>query len=384
MNYSDYNNIIAKLQKCLEYYDRIGFYNNNYSLNLANGDFLSIKVLPNNISHLLGVNMEYLNYANKFKPNMNTYEKLNYFLEEAYSFANLVKEGKLSYDSMFSDKVKEKLDAFIDNINIRIDDVLFIIKYDPQRTYQVEAIADISDYYIVRKNDSGYLVLGLIKNENSYYYVPVTSRKYTNYEELTNFLKRIVKKQDITYPYYLKVENRNQYYSRNFFLHVDERINLIGKMNNFAEKNDATISIARDYLHYMNKTKTIRNNEINIIRLLNDHLSKSIPLDQNTISEVLGQIEISEDVQRLIEGCNQILCLDESSKISNADYSLTKQKEMIEELEDLKQELILLKAKNQSLEQEKEVLEEENNIYKKQFDLYEESYQKIKSLRKES
>ena len=141
-----YNNIIEKLNNNISYYERMNFYNNKYLLYLANGSILNVRIFENNIAHLLGVNLDYLKMSNKFKPNMNSYECLKYFLDNSYMFGKLASEKKLNFDSMFSKNIDEKLDVFIDNINIRTDDMFFIIKYDKEKTYQIEEKFDICDY----------------------------------------------------------------------------------------------------------------------------------------------------------------------------------------------------------------------------------------------
>lgn len=86
MNYSKYEQIIEGISKNIELYEKLQLYNNQYSLFLANGDVLNIKFKNNNISHLLGVKTEYLKQSNKFKPNMNSYDSLKYFIENGYVF----------------------------------------------------------------------------------------------------------------------------------------------------------------------------------------------------------------------------------------------------------------------------------------------------------
>ncbi len=104
-----FEEIIENITKNINLYERIQFYNNHYALFLANGEILNIKFLRNNIPHLLGVDIDYLKLSNKFKPNASYYDNLNYFLENSFNFRKLVNEGSMSYSSMFSSYVDEKI-----------------------------------------------------------------------------------------------------------------------------------------------------------------------------------------------------------------------------------------------------------------------------------
>lgn len=133
MNYSKYEQIIERISKNIELYEKLQLYNNQYSLFLANGDVLNIKFKNNNISHLLGVKTEYLKQSNKFKPNMNSYDSLKYFIENGYVFKKLVDDRLLNYQSMFSKYVEVKNQAFEVNSKIRTDDMLYVVKYDGEK-----------------------------------------------------------------------------------------------------------------------------------------------------------------------------------------------------------------------------------------------------------
>lgn len=198
-----FEEIIENITKNINLYERIQFYNNHYALFLANGEILNIKFLRNNIPHLLGVDIDYLKLSNKFKPNASYYDNLNYFLENSFNFRKLVNKGSMSYSSMFSSYVDEKNYAFEKNAKIRTDDMFYIVKYDREKTYKIEPKADICEYYIIRRSNNKYYVLGLMKNENLY--LPVSSRMYDDEENFDKFMARIANKQEITYAYSMRV-----------------------------------------------------------------------------------------------------------------------------------------------------------------------------------
>ena len=236
-----YDEIIENIKRCLNFYENVGFVNNKYSLKLASGETLNIKFLMNNIPHLLGVNIDYLKTTTKFKPSNNAYENLKYFIDENYMFYRLMNEGKIKANLMFSKNIEKKLECFIDNIRVRTDDMICIIKYDSEKTYQQTEVSDICDYYIIRKTQEGKnLVLGLIKSDQSKYplYLPVTSRCYDNDEELDKFLTRVAKKQELTYVNILTIDNPNQIpvpYYQKFIPKLEEKTKTLEIMTKLSQ-----------------------------------------------------------------------------------------------------------------------------------------------------
>ena len=284
-----YNQIIEKIQDCVTQYEKMNYSYNQHVLYLASGDSLNIRFLKGNIAHLLGVNIEYLKMSNRFKPDMNTYDCLKYFLENSYTFSKIViDEKKMSFDKMFSPYIENKLDSFIKNIKIRTDDLYFIIKYDSEKTYQLEEQADICDYYIIRTISGEQYVLGLKYNENGLC-LPVTSRKYEDYLEFEKFISRIAKKQEITYPVHVRITNSFQDFKTEFYINLEEKKVLLDKTSRIAKKYDATPSVARDFSYIINNSingRIKRNEEISILQLLTDSINSKTILDDDTIESI--------------------------------------------------------------------------------------------------
>ena len=377
MNYSKYEQIIERISKNIELYEKLQLYNNQYSLFLANGDVLNIKFKNNNISHLLGVKTEYLKQSNKFKPNMNSYDSLKYFIENGYVFKKLVDDRLLNYQSMFSKYVEVKNQAFEVNSKIRTDDMLYAVKYDGEKTYQAEEISDKCDYYIVRKIYGKYYVLGIVKNENIY--LPVPSRMYEDDESYYNFMKRIARKQEITYPYLMTIKNMEQNYSQNFFTNIENKEKSLDRTIRAAQAFDATAAVAKDYLYSLNRNKNDRGSfdtNIGVLRLLNDNIKNGNVLDTDSIISVLGNFDLSDDVKDLIDLCNNLICGTNSVGATNS-YS-----EIAHENKTMKQELMELRNEVVKLKEENDSLKDTNSEYGEQLKIYDEAYEKVAMLRK--
>ena len=376
-----YNEIVEKANDCVNWFEKLDIKNNKINFYLANGDILNIRIFEANIAHLLGFNISYLNMTNKFNKDLSNYDKLKYVLAKPYIFKNLLINNDISTDFMFSDSINQKLAVFKDNLSIRSDDIYCVIKYDNEKTYQAINIPDPCDYYIIRKKRNNHLVLGLIKNGNVY--TPVTSRLYDDKEKFDEFMNRVARKQEITYPHLLNINNPYRDYKVNAFFPLSEKEYILNNIINISQKYSATPAVARDYAFTINKFKTVREDQninLNILRLLSDSIKSGTVLDENTINQICGTTnDIPGIISTLISICNDTLCNSTSLKDSTLK---AKNNELNARVNQLELELAEEKLKNQNVEHQLNQLLDENTTYKSQLDVYDQAYQKVMTLRK--
>ncbi|MBD9098855.1 hypothetical protein EGP98_04610 [bacterium] len=376
-----YNEIVAKANNCVNWFEKLDIKNNRINFYLANGDILNIRIFEANIAHLLGFNISYLNMTNKFNKDLSNYDKLKYVLAKPYIFKNLLINNDISTDFMFSDSINQKLAVFKDNLSIRSDDIYCVIKYDNEKTYQAINIPDPCDYYIIRKKRNNYLVLGLINNGNVY--TPATSRLYDDKEKFDEFMNRVARKQEITYPHLLNINNPYRDYKVNAFFPLSEKEYILNNIINISQKYSATPAVARDYAFTINKFKTVREDQninLNILRLLSDSIKSGTVLDENTINQICGTTnDIPGIISTLISNCNDILC--DSTSLKNSTLK-AKNNELNARVNRLELELAEEKLKNQNVEHQLNQLLDENTTYKSQLDVYDQAYQKVMTLRK--
>lgn len=376
-----YNEIVAKANDCVNWFEKLDIKNNKINFYLANGDILNIRIFEANIAHLLGFNISYLNMTNKFNKDLSNFDKLKYVLAKPYIFKNLLINSDISTDFMFSDSINQKLAVFKDNLSIRSDDIYCVIKYDNEKTYQAINIPDPCDYYIIRKKRNNHLVLGLIKNGNVY--TPVTSRLYDDKEKFDEFMNRVARKQEITYPHLLNINNPYRDYKVNAFFPLSEKEYILNNIINISQKYSATPAVARDYAFTINKFKTVREDQninLNILRLLSDSIKSGTVLDENTINQICGTTnDIPGIISTLISTCNDTLCNSTSLKDSTLK---AKNNELNARVNQLELELAEEKLKNQNVEHQLNQLLDENTTYKSQLDVYDQAYQKVMTLRK--
>jgi len=381
---SKYNAIVEKMEKCVSYYEKIEFYNNKFSLYLANGEILNIRFFRENIAHLLGLRIDVLKKYNLVRSTMNSYECLKYFIENNYSILQKLKKANIPYETLFSSYINEKLDSFNDNINIKTDDLEFIIKYDSEKTFKIEEHSEISDYYIIRKIKGEYHVLGLIKDSvNNKYYKPVTSRKYENFDEFNEYITRIAIKQDLTYCYLIKISNLIHDYENSFNLKIEDKMSLLKKVMRFSKQFNCTCSVANDYLFSINKTKTDKTNislNVEILKMLSECIKSGNVLDSNVLNEVCGDVEVGEELIDLINVCNDLVCSSESvNELAQSNYSELNQENITlkQELAELRKQLKESENKNEQLVSENNTLSEQNNQYEQDMNVLNETFQKV-------
>ncbi len=385
VNIVKYNEIIDKINECVNWFERLDIKNNRIDMYLGNGDILNIRFSEASIAHLLGINLSYLNMTNKFRKDAVSYDKLKYVLKEPYVFQKLLVSKTISMENMFSDSIDQKLSVFKDNLYVRTDDIYCVIKYDNEKTYQSINVPDVCDYYVIRKKGSNYLVLGLVKNNNVYN--PATSRLYDDEEKFNEFMNRVAKKQEITYPHLLNINNPYCDYKVNAFFPLAEKERVLNSVINISQKYSATPAVASDYAFTINKFKNVREDKIlnlNVLRLLSDCIKSGTPLDSNTIGQICGDSDIPEIISTLIDVCNDSLCTGLISDSGKQCYSVmeARNNELNVRANQLELELAEEKQKNQLMELQLNQLLEENTAYKSQLDVYDQAYQKVMTLRK--
>lgn len=382
MTQAKYNELIEKIQNCLNTYKKTNYQTNKITLYLANGEALNIRFPKNGIAHLLGVNIEYLKLSNLFRKNMNTYECLEYFLENSYTFSKLIfHDNKLNTEEIFSKNIEEKLSSFWENIRIRSDDLIAVVKYDREKAYQSELPIDVSDYFIIRRKSGSYFVLGLKNNEEKgLAYVPTTSRRYEEYQEYDELMARIAYKQELTYINSEKIENEDKNYHQNFHTSKDVKTERTDHLINLGKKYSASVSVANDYLYFLRKNKIqIQEIEMNIevLSLLKDAIKNGEVLD---IEKLEIKTSIRPSITDLINLCNDIICSNNKNALISYSTVAEENKNLKEELCQLKQSILKIKEENNTLRNK--LLDEEiiKETYQKQLNIYEEAYQKARKL----
>ena len=380
---TQYEQLIEKIKKNVQDYE-LALGNNRFYLGLANGDNINISFPKGRIPHLLGVNTDSLRAANLVRSSLPAYDilkKLTNYDLTYYDMKNRNKGYDVSY--LFSDYVVEKNEIFGDVLKLRSDDIYCIIKYLTERTYATGEEKENSDYFIVRKHNGKYSVLGIVKDDGHNNYVPVTIRSFSTLDELRIFLSRVSRNQEVTYPLLFRCDNYSQEYVRNHYANLDDKYQYSKNLKDISNRYNAIPSTIKDYLFLIDKalnSKQKSNNNSSIIALIRDSISSGYIIDKEEIKERLDGESISEELDQLIDACNDLICSRfQSDESVGASYSsiLNENDRVKAENEALRALLLEAQERITSLETQVQTLSEDNNGMVRKLTILTDAYKQI-------
>lgn len=371
-NKSDYDLLIEKIAENVDWYEKRNFDDRVYNLTLDNGERLKICFTHNTIAHLLGIKTEYLKSTGQFPK--DSYDILKLVFKDSYRLYNMICQGHLTYDSFVSDYAYEKLEGFQNICGIDLYNMEFACKYSKEYSYVTGHPQLEADYYIGYKSNNGLYIIGLKKNGN--YYYPMTNR-YIDYsdEESMKFLKQMLENQKITMPTMSSIYfKENNSYSRNIYMDYQKKASKIRVLNNYAKEYNATVDVSSGYSHVIEKLLKqydSKNILFPALKSIFEKVSKRVIIDVTDIELEFG--ELPEDILYLIDSYNESLnvdisaALDEHTKtvMSERDRLSEENQGHIKELEELRAEVLSIKALNAQLQTENNEYREREEAIKK-------------------
>lgn len=359
-NKAEYDDLIADISECLEWYERKGIEVNDYSsqdkrkklqiiynLTLDNGDKLRLAFTHNNIAHLLGVDTEYLKTTGLFKG--DSYSILKEVCNDSYRLYSMVKDGHMIYDNFISDFAYEKVQGFKNICGIDLYNIEFICKYSKDNSYITGYQQLEGDYYIAYRSDNGLFIIGFKKNDN--YYYPMTNR-YINFEDEQSvaFLNTLLTNQSITMPsmsslYFVN----NDSYSKTMYVDYTKKAKMIRSLMQYNQKYNVYVDVSSGYSFVLEKLLKKFNENDNMYPICNkmfEYIQNRVSIDVKELEREFGIIP--DDIKTIIDGYNGSLskdlsaALDEHTKIvmSERDRLSEENQRHIKELEELKKELL--------------------------------------------
>ena len=338
--------------------------NKEFNIVLDNGEKLKICFSHKTIAHLLGIDTEYLKATGLFPK--DSYEILKLLCNDSYRFYNMITRGHLTYNSFISDYAFDKINSFRNACGINLYDIDFVCKYSKELSYVTGYPQLEADYYIGYKTNDGVLIVGFKKDGNCY--VPITNRPIDfKDDEAMKFLKHLLEKQSITMPAMSSIYfKENGTYSNTITINDQKKAVKIRTLNNYVNEYNSVIDVSGGFIYIIEKLLRQYNSK-NVLyptlKSIFEKVSKRVRIDVTDIEMEFG--ELPEDILCLIDSYNESLNVDISaaldehtrSVILERDELRDEKKKLIEELEELKRQLLQLKATN-------ETLENENNGYR--------------------
>lgn len=371
-NKSEFDELIDKINECIKWHDKKNFGDKVYNLLLDNGEELRIVFSNSSVAHLLGVDTEYLKTTGLFKG--NSYDILNLICNDSYRLYNMVRGGYLNFDNFISDFALEKVNGFKNICGIDLYNIEFICKYSKDNSYITGYQQLEGDYYIAYKTENGLFIIGLKKSGD--YYYPMTNRFIDlNNEESRKFLNILLSNQIITmatYSYLYFKNTRSK--SDKIYVDYNKKANVIRQLKYYGNNYDAIVYVSTGYSYIIEKLLQKFDSNSNIYPILNkifEYIRKRIKINIYKIEKEFGKLP--EDMLSIINCYNDSLnsdissALDEHTKavMSERDKLKTENRRHIEELEKLKEELLMMKSLNEQLQLENAGYKEREDAIKR-------------------
>ncbi|MDO4963141.1 MAG: hypothetical protein Q4E75_03490 [bacterium] len=122
IKYFEMEEIFNKIKEIIAYIQNSNFSYRFNNLYLSNGEQISYNIQNECIPHLLGIQTNYLQSLGLFGTK-NSFEMLKRLVEDGYRIQQLHVKGIIDYDKLFSKHLKEKVDIFLNNIKINLQEV---------------------------------------------------------------------------------------------------------------------------------------------------------------------------------------------------------------------------------------------------------------------
>lgn len=332
-----YNEMIYKLESCLDYYEQSDYMNRHIKLYTASAEALSFSFFKKNIPHLLGVNifnLRQIRCLSEDKP----YEMLRELINKKDYIYKKIEKGEISFFTIFSPYVLEKIDSFVNVINFKPSSIKFLCRYDKSLTYTSGSDENYGcEYYIVLENEDGlYDFLGLKKEDK--YYAPSSIISNRTKESNEESLEKLVRKQVVTFPNNIKFSTS---YMSNTYT-PQEKVAFAKMLVELADRYGSFPVVISELLYSMRKAnerfETNLENE-NFISALLSSIKKGEFLEYSTISDMQQDLKDAYNVSLTSKG--------------NITEELEELKQLRQELLDSKEEIIRLESLKHEIEKQR-------------------------------
>lgn len=376
-----YKNELIKFDSIIKKYSSIddkvifreNLYDKSVSLLLANGEYINVSYNFSNMIHLLGLKTEVVKEIPdlKLKSDQNSTIVFKKVLGENKKIKKYAEANSINPLFIFSRYVDEKLKIFDDNVALNIDNMIAVIKFDSEKTYQYKELVEKGNYFIVSKfSDDCYGLLGLIENvrpNGKKYYTPLTSRMYSSYDEMITEVGKFAYKQEISIA--IKIHNFDS--NRDYCLFEDKK-DKYTNLKELCQKWDATPSVICDCIESYNKTtkmnKLIEYTTMDIDSLT-DYLLSGNEINVDNLN-VLDMSERSFSTKKLIESMQNLLKAALNYQYVGESKTSQKYTDLLEEKKELENKYCNLVNERNNLLFENDSLQSKINELKETEEAY--------------
>lgn len=329
-----FQNKVKQLKESLKQYED-NFLGRRVHLSLADGDNIYLVFSNRIICHLLGVQYSYLENHLLFQT-LSSYGSIKYICENPEVIEKEIRLGNLDVHQMFSNECDKK------NLSIQkipnlgknfLNQIEFVCPYNKKIAIETSEKKPIQSDYIVgiRNQNKDISILGIIKNENSSFYINSNLLIQKGIDQFKE-LKNIIGYQTLTCVNYIQIYDFISYKECGlFYLSEDEKLSKINTLKYFGKylktKIDVTAEAERQ-LKETQKGKEFKKETLELLDLIRDKIVLGEKIELSEYKD-LGrkQTEMILLVNQLIDRVN--IAESTVEKIIGVNEEYTKKKRMI-------------------------------------------------------
>ena len=360
-NLGDLERLFDDIKEIINFIEISQYQNRRHRIFLGNGDRLNFSIPNDTISHLLGINTNYLISTGRFN-STNSFEVLKEMCENPYRINQLYNDGIIKYENLFSPFIINKLEGFRENIKINIEETEMVCKYNSSRTFISEENTQKYDYIIIKKYQDGKIgILGLVNKES--YYVPMSNQLFASFEEAKETLDSYIKNQEVSIITGVNVFNTETDFDKTYYLSLNNKINKIKNIKECKKIFNCSLDLSGDYEYTIsrlvqNRTDYYEDNDL--IDIIVNSIKEGKLIDTNVFRDT--------NLSKIIETFNDYLCETQIGRNSSVSESYTQMKKDLEHLRnkltEANEKISVLTEKNGDLTELAKNLTKENTEYK--------------------
>ncbi len=269
----EFEQIIIKLEEAINFFKNSPYRFNEYKLYLSNNKTIEFTFKPQNIPHLLGINIGNLK-TSKILSADKPFEMLEELITRSHAIYQKMTRGEINYSDIFSLFINEKLSFFKTVLKFNSFNILGVCHYVPARSYINGDPNNYGcEYYIIFDDGENYpCFLGLKKVQNSSYYAP--SSIIANFDESFSYdvFKGIVSNQEVMLVNNIwRINTDEKFYTTN-----TEKLSKVQKLNSLAQEYDFHLIVTRDYIYNLKRLIANFENQMQISQFLSELISAII------------------------------------------------------------------------------------------------------------
>lgn len=249
MNLSKIENLFEKINECIEFYEKQFIQNKTFTLYLGNGEKVKYSINPDNLPHLLGVNLDFVktlyNYHNK-----ESYKLLKEVCSDAFKLNELFNKEIIKPNQIFSQYIDKKLEGFKDNFKYDVKQVLedsdFVCTYNSEKSWEISENNQKYNYIVFKTYPNGKIgLLGLVKKGFQCY--AMSNQLFDSIEEAKDKFNELLKNQDITLLTGFSAYNRMTDANFIWYITINQKTEKIDTLKNYKDNFGCNINITNDY-----------------------------------------------------------------------------------------------------------------------------------------